>query len=80
MTCDLYLDHVKFIDIPVFNSLYSLFWYSVCRVTTETYKLQSVMLNFRSDVLLIALTAGCVTGSSPSAIACLVAFPVSTQS
>ena len=80
MTCVLYLLHVKSILIPVFTSSYNLFSYFSCKVTTGTYNLQSVLLNFKSFGLLIGSTAGYVAGLSPSAIGFLVAFPVNTQS
>ena len=58
MTCNLYLLHVKPIVIPVFNSLYRSFSYSVCKVTTGTYRLKSNMLHFKLDGLFTAATAG----------------------
>ena len=66
-------------SIPVFKSANNLFSYFSSKVTTGTYSLQSVMLNFTSFGLLIALTLSSKAGSSPSAISSLVAFPVNTQ-
>ena len=79
MTCDLYLFHVKSIVIPVFNSSYNLFSYSVCKVSTGTYNLQSVMLNFKLDGVLIVGTSSNAGGSSSAFFCSLVVFSINTR-
>ena len=52
---------------------------SACKITTGTYNLQSVTLNFKPYGILIAGTASCA-GFCVAALNSLVAFSVKTQS
>ena len=49
-----------------------------CKVTTGTYNLQSVMLNFKSDGVLTSGTAS-ACGFCVTAFASLITFSVKTQ-
>ena len=78
MICVLNLGHSKSMSIPLFKSSNNLFPYFSCKVAIGTYNLQSVMLNFKSDVVLIPVTASCrgfCVGSFPS----LMTLSVKTQ-
>ena len=46
-------------SIPVFKFSNNFLPYFSCKVTTGTYNLQSVMLNFKSDGVFIAFTSSC---------------------
>ena len=78
MNCVLYLPHLKSKLIQVFKASYNLFSYFSCKVTTGTYNLQSVMLNFKSDGVFIVLTIACI-GFCVTSFPSLVAFSVNTQ-
>ena len=66
--------------IFLFLVLHSLFWYSICKVTTGTYNLQSVLLSFKSNGTFTAGTSFGTGGPASAALCSLVAFSVNTQS
>ena len=79
MICVLYLLHSKSMSIPVFKPFNNSFSYFSCKVTTGTYNLQSVMLNFKSDGVFIAVTAGARIFPSIGSFLSLNTFSPNTQ-
>ena len=68
------MGHLTFTEKPDFNLSYRIFSFSLDKLTTGTYSLQSVISNNAFVALFIPITAGSASGS-----ASLVALLVNTQ-